>query len=144
MKYVEVMIKGFLGCFLFVIAMIGVTNVINAIGTNVELRTQEFARLRSIGMTGGQLHRMVRTEMMILGAKGSFYGILVGIGISYALYRFIWENGDKAWEFAYRIPWMESILCLLIVGVVLGVITERHLGRLVRKNIVEILQNENL
>ena len=144
MKYVEVMIKGFLGCFLFVIAMIGVTNVINAIGTNVELRTQEFARLRSIGMTGGQLRGMVRTEMMILGAKGSFYGILVGTGISYALYRFIWESGDKAWEFAYRIPWMESILCLLIVGVVLGVITERHLGRLVRKNVVEILRNENL
>ncbi|MBE5862369.1 MAG: ABC transporter permease [Lachnospiraceae bacterium] len=144
LQYTEILIKMFLLSFMFIISMIGITNVINAIGTNMELRSQEFARLRSIGMTGGQLRHMVRTEMGILGGKGMLYGILIGTGISYALYRFLWESSDKSYEFAFRLPILEAAICIVLVSLLLALITERRIRKMERRNIVETLRNENL
>ena len=41
----------FLYGFIIVISLIGITNIFNTITTNMELRKQEFAMLKSIGMT---------------------------------------------------------------------------------------------
>ena len=144
LQYIEILIKTFLISFMFIISMIGITNVINAIGTNMELRSQEFARLRSIGMTGGQLRHMVRAEMVILGGKGIIYGILIGTGVSYALYRFLWESSDKSYEFAFRLPILEAAICIVLVSLLLALITERRIRKMERRNIVETLRNENL
>lgn len=144
LQYIEILIKMFLLSFMFIISMIGITNVINAIGTNMELRSQEFARLRSIGMTGGQLRHMVRTEMGILGGKGMLYGILIGTGISYALYRFLWESSDKSYDFAFRLPIAESAVSIVLVSFLLALITECSIRKMERKDIVETLRNENI
>lgn len=141
--YIEILIKMFLCSFLFIIAMIGITNVINAIGTNMELRSHEFARLRSIGMTGRQLRQMVRAEMLILGGKGLLYGIFIGTGISYALYRFLWESSDKSYDFAFRVPALEIVICIVLFGGILAIITERRIRKMERRNIIETLRNEN-
>ncbi|MBO5985503.1 MAG: ABC transporter permease, partial [Lachnospiraceae bacterium] len=143
-QYIEMLIKMFIISFIFIISMIGITNVINAIGTNMELRSQEFARLRSIGMTSKQLRNMVRAEMVILGGKGMLYGILIGTGISYALYRFLWESSDKSFDFAFRFPLLESAICITFVSLLLALITERRIRKMERRNIVETLRNENL
>ncbi|MBO7338798.1 MAG: ABC transporter permease [Lachnospiraceae bacterium] len=144
LQYIEMLIKMFIISFIFIISMIGITNVINAIGTNMELRSQEFARLRSIGMTSKQLRNMVRAEMVILGGKGMLYGILIGTGISYALYRFLWESSDKSYDFAFRFPLLESAICITFVSLLLALITERRIRKMERRNIVETLRNENL
>ncbi|MBO4748961.1 MAG: FtsX-like permease family protein [Lachnospiraceae bacterium] len=141
--YTEILIKMFLCSFMFIISMIGITNVINAIGTNMELRSHEFARLRSIGMTGGQLRQMVRAEMLILGGKGMLYGVLIGTGISYALYRFLWESSDKSFDFAFRVPVLEIVISIAFVSILLAIITERRIRKMERRNIVETLRNEN-
>lgn len=142
--YIEIMIKMFLCSFLFIIMMIGITNVINAIGTNMELRSHEFARLRSIGMTGRQLRQMVRAEMMILGGKGILYGILIGTGISFGLYYFFWWSSNEAYDFAFRVPFVEMIISAVLVSAMLTLITERRIRKMERRNIVETLRNENL
>ena len=144
METTKLLILIFLFSALFLIAMIAVTNVINAIGTNLELRAREFARLRSIGMTMRQLCRMVRLEMVIIGGKGFIYGIVFGSATSYALYRFVWEASDKSFPFAFRFPCLEALLCLVAVGLILALITEGRIRKLLRKNIVETLRNENL
>ena len=133
-----------IGTILGVIMLIGVTNVINAIGTNLELRAPEFARLRAIGMSRKELRKMIRLEVAILGGKGLIYGFLIGTGVSYGLYRFLWESSDKVWDFAYRIPLGELGICAVLVGGVLLLITERSIKRLENKNIVETIRNENL
>lgn len=53
-----------------VIALIGITNIINTLSTGMELRSREFATLRSIGMTDKQFAGMVRLESVYI-CKGT-------------------------------------------------------------------------
>ena len=53
-----------------VIALIGITNIINTLSTGMELRSREFATLRSIGMTDKQFAGMVRLESVFI-CKGT-------------------------------------------------------------------------
>ena len=48
-----------------VIALIGITNIINTLSTGMELRSREFATLRSIGMTDKQFVGMVRSRVCL-------------------------------------------------------------------------------
>ena len=50
----------FLYGFIIVISLIGITNIFNTITTNMELRKQEFAMLKSVGMTTKEFNRMIR------------------------------------------------------------------------------------
>lgn len=144
LKYTGILIVTLLGSFLGIITMIGITNVINAIGTNLELRAPEFARLRAIGTTRKELRKMVRLEAVIFGGKGLIYGLLIGTGISYGLYRFLWESGEKKWEFHYHVPALEIVICTAVVGGLLMMIVERGIRRLEKRNVVETIRDENL
>ena len=68
-----------------VIALIGITNIINTLSTGMELRSREFATLRSIGMTNKQFVGMVRLESVFISVKALVIGVPLGILISYLL-----------------------------------------------------------
>ena len=68
-----------------VIALIGITNIINTLSTGMELRSREFATLRSIGMTDKQFAGMVRLESVFISVKALVIGVPLGILISYLL-----------------------------------------------------------
>lgn len=59
----------FLYGFIAVITAIGVTNIFNTITTNMNLRSKEFANLKSIGMTKKEFNRMIRLESIFYGTK---------------------------------------------------------------------------
>ena len=82
----------FLYGFIIVISLIGITNIFNTITTNMELRKQEFAVLKSIGMTSKEFKRMIRLESLFMGIKSLLFGILIGIILSYLIYL------DKIWD----------------------------------------------
>lgn len=82
----------FLYGFIIVISLIGITNIFNTITTNMELRKQEFAMLKSIGMTSKEFTRMIRLESLFIGIKSLLFGILIGIILSYLIYL------DKIWD----------------------------------------------
>ena len=84
----------FLYGFIIVISLIGITNIFNTITTNMELRKQEFAMLKSIGMTSKEFKRMIRLESLFIGIKSLLFGILIGIILSYLIYL------DKIWDWA--------------------------------------------
>lgn len=58
-----------------VIALIGITNIINTLSTGMELRSREFATLRSIGMTDKQFAGMVRLESVFISVKALVIGV---------------------------------------------------------------------
>ena len=84
----------FLYGFIIVISLIGITNIFNTITTNMNLRKQEFAMLKSIGMTNKQFIKMIRLESAFIGAESLFIGIPIGIGISYLIYHFMIEESN--------------------------------------------------
>ena len=62
--------------------IIGALGVINTLTMNVIERQREIGGLRSLGMTRGQVLRMVLAEALTLGVMGGIYGVAVGYVIA--------------------------------------------------------------
>ena len=73
------LIMTFIYCFVcMMLTLIGLTNVISTISTNVRSRSREFAVLRSVGMTDGVLKRMQNLESILCSMKSLMLGIPLG------------------------------------------------------------------
>lgn len=126
--------------FLALITLIGVTNIINTLDTNIKLRRREIAMLRSVGLTPGGVRRMLRYESLFYGLTALLYGLPIGIAVSVVIYsRF---GGVSA--FAFTLPWGAILGC--IAGTLVIVFATMMIsGAMIRDdNIVETIQAENL
>lgn len=124
-----------------VIALIGITNIINTLSTGMELRSREFATLRSIGMTDKQFAGMVRLESVFISAKALVIGVPLGILISYLLC-VIMNRMDGA--IIYEPPYKAIILCIVVVIMLIYAIMKLSMTKLRHNNIIETIKNENL
>lgn len=124
-----------------VIALIGITNIINTLSTGMELRSREFATLRSIGMTDKQFAGMVRLESMFISVKALVIGVPLGILISYLLC-VIMNRMDGA--IIYEPPYKAIILCIVVVIMLIYAIMKLSMMKLRHNNIIETIKNENL
>lgn len=124
-----------------VIALIGITNIINTLSTGMELRSREFATLRSIGMTDKQFAGMVRLESVFISVKALVIGVPLGILISYLLC-VIMNRMDGA--IIYEPPYKAIILCIVVVIMLIYAIMKLSMTKLRHNNIIDTIKNENL
>lgn len=124
-----------------VIALIGITNIINTLSTGMELRSREFATLRSIGMTDKQFAGMVRLESVFISAKALVIGVPLGILISYLLCVMMNRMDDAI---IYEPPYKAIILCIVVVIMLIYAIMKLSMTKLRHNNIIETIKNENL
>ena len=124
-----------------VIALIGITNIINTFSTGMELRSREFATLRSIGMTDKQFAGMVRLESVFISVKALVIGVPLGILISYLLCVMMNRMDDAI---IYEPPYKAIILCILVVIMLIYAIMKLSMTKLRHNNIIETIKNENL
>lgn len=124
-----------------VIALIGITNIINTLSTGMELRSREFATLRSIGMTDKQFVGMVRLESVFISVKALVIGVPLGILISYLLCVMM-NRMDGA--IIYEPPYKAIILCIVVVIMLIYAIMKLSMTKLRHNNIIETIKNENL
>lgn len=124
-----------------VIALIGITNIINTLSTGMELRSREFATLRSIGMTDKQFAGMVRLESVFISVKALVIGVPLGILISYLLC-VIMNRMDGT--IIYEPPYKAIILCIVVVIMLIYAIMKLSMTKLRHNNIIETIKNENL
>lgn len=117
--------------------MVGVLNFCNAILTGIMARHREFAVLQSVGMTGGQLKRMLVIE-----------GLCYALGsIGVALMLFILTTpflknllNDMFWFFTYRFTSMPILVAALIfslLGILVPLVVYKYTAK---KSIVERLR----
>lgn len=139
-RSIYVVISVFLYGFIIVIALIGITNIFNTITTNLELRSREFAMLKSIGMTRKEFRRMIRLESVFYSLQSLMIGIPLGIGLSLCFYVAFSEGIGVT----YQLPLNGILISILAVFLLLFVTTRYSMGKLNRKNIVEAIQNENI
>jgi putative ABC transport system permease protein len=134
------MISLFFYGFLTLITLIGVTNIINTLDTNIKLRRREIAMLRSVGLTPGGLRRMLRYESLFYGLTALLYGLPIGIALSaYIYYQF-----DGVSTFAFTLPWGAILACIAgILGIVFA--TMMVSAAMIRNdNVVDTIKAENL
>lgn len=124
-----------------VMALIGITNIINTLSTGMELRSREFATLRSIGMTDKQFAGMVRLESVFISVKALVIGVPLGILISYLLCVMMNRMDDAI---IYEPPYKAIILCIVVVIMLIYAIMKLSMTKLRHNNIIETIKNENL
>jgi len=116
--------------------LISSINIINSVGINILIRKKEFAALQALGMTRGQMTRMILLEGLIHGVVSAFFSLILG---SY-LIRIIMKGEGR--EITSNIP--IEILIISIGGSILISLFASFipLRRLKNMNIVEGLKSE--
>ena len=140
MTNLYILVGIFLYGFIIVISLIGVTNIFNTITTNMNLRRQEFAMLKSIGMTSKEFSRMIRLESIFMGVKSLLFGIPIGIGLSYLEYKPL--LGDEG--FAFDIPIIAIIISIIVVYLLITILMKYSMNKINNQNTIETIRNENI
>ena len=135
-KHLITLVGIFLYGFIIIIILIGVTNIVNTITTSMELRKQEFAILRSVGMTNKEFNRMIRLETLFIGIKSLFFGIPLGTAISYGIY--------QAGNMPFEIPLKPILYSAIAVIVLIASIMQYSLVKIKKQNTIETIRNENI
>jgi putative ABC transport system permease protein len=119
-------------------ALLGMVAVVTALGVLTALlisviqRRRELGLLRAVGANKWQVLRTVLAEAVLMGAIGTFIGIILGVPIQwYVVQITLFEEGGFA--FPVVLPWKEAgvIAALaLIVATLAGLVPAIHAGRL--------------
>jgi putative ABC transport system permease protein len=132
-QLIMVFIYGFVG----MLTLIGLTNVISTISTNVRSRSREFAVLKSVGMTQKGLKTVLNYESILSSIKSLMYGLPLGIAAAYLIYRFAIYSEV---QYRYVFPWLTVLEIVLGVFVITWVTMRYSISRLKEKNIVETIR----
>ena len=137
MLIVGIFVYGFIG----VISLIGLTNIFNTISTNMQLRSKEFASLKSIGMTKKEFNRMIRLESLMYGIKSLLIGIPLGIAGVFAFFS-AFSNGNVPMSFVF--PWKAILISIAVVFVAVWLIMKYSISKVNKQNIIETIRNDNI
>lgn len=144
-EYVKVMniaislVSVFMYGFVVLLMLIGLTNVISTLSTNVFMRAKEFAVLKSVGMTPESLKRMLNYESILCSLKAFVYGLPVGIAVTILVNLPI----RMMFPIPYSVPWVSILLCLLVVFFITLGTTRYAAHKLQNQNIIESIRAES-
>ena len=130
----------FLYGFIIVISLIGITNIFNTITTNMELRRQEFAMLKSIGMTKKEFSRMISLESIFMGIKSLVFGIPIGLILSYLIHHYLTLDSGLP----YKIPVIAILIAVITVFILIFIIMKYSMNKINKQNTIETIRNENI
>ncbi len=140
MRNMYILIGIFLYGFIIVISLIGVTNIFNTITTNMNLRRQEFAMLKSVGMTSKEFSRMIRLESTFMGIKALLWGIPIGLGLSYLEYKpLVGYEG-----LPFEMPILAIIISIIVVYLLITILMKYSMNKINKQNTIETIRNENI
>lgn len=139
MNIAIVIVLIFMYGFVVLLMLIGLTNVISTMSTNVLMRSREFAVLQSVGMTPEGLQRMLNLESVLCSLKAVLIGLPIAILLTYLINLPI----RKTFPISYKLPWLAILLCTLAVFMITWVTTRCAASRLKNRNIIEAIRSES-
>ena len=122
--------------FMAVIGIISFMNMANTMIISIITRKQELGILQAIGMTSGQLNRMLQMEGLFFSVGTLLVSFVIGIPAGYAVFYYAKTHSYFGMNI-YHFPWIQ-ILAMTIVIIALQLILSWLLSRNVKKeSIVE-------
>nr|WP_315969033.1 FtsX-like permease family protein [Corynebacterium provencense] len=112
----------FLVAFGLVALVVGTFIIANTFSMIVAQRTREFALLRSLGVSSGQLTGSVVTEAVVVGILGSLLGVAAGAGLTKAIYAVIGSTGAGLPDTGLQVT-VGSVVLPLVLGVFVTVVS---------------------
>lgn len=137
------LISIFLYGFIIVITLIGVTNIFNTITTNMNLRSKEFAMLKSIGMTKKEFNKMINLESIFYGIKSLVIGITLGVGVSYWIHKVV-VGAETTSGIKFLFPTQAVVISIIFITIIVGIIMRYSLNKINKQNIIETIRNDNI
>ena len=107
--------------------LIGLVGLSSAIGSQVLSRRREFGMLRHIGVTRGQIARMLATEGFVVAAVGLFIGGVLGFAMSFILIHVV-NRQSFHWGMQMHVP-LAGLALFFVVMLALATVTARLAGR---------------
>lgn len=121
--------------FVAVIALIGALNLINTMYTSVVAKTRNLGVMRAIGMSGGQLNKMVLVEALTYCIIGYIGGCVLGIALQKVLIHSFLPRLTATWTFPrIQIPVILIVILLVTIISIIG-----PLKRIKAKGISEVI-----
>jgi putative ABC transport system permease protein len=96
--------------------IISLFGIVNTLALSIYERTRELGLMRAVGMSRGQVRRIVRYESVITALIGAVLGLILGVGFAVIMSRPLAEEG-----FTLSIP-VGTLIVLLILATIAGVL----------------------
>jgi len=125
--------------FITMLTLIGLTNVVSTVSTNIYARSKEFAILKSVGMDRRGLSRTLNLESVFCTIRAVVIGLPIGLLASWLIHNSI---GDAV-DFPFEIPWVIMAQCVLGVFIITWGVTRFSARKLRGQNVVETIRMES-
>jgi putative ABC transport system permease protein len=109
--------------------VVAVLGVINTLLLSIHERTREIGLIRAIGMSRGQLTRMITVESVLISVFGALLGIVVGMALGVAVVAAV----DSGGLLRLTIPWAYlgiTLILSVVAGVLAAILPAIRAGRL--------------
>jgi len=126
--------------FVTVISLVSMTNIINTISTNINLRKRELAIIKSIGVTPKGFNKMIYLESFLYGALALLYGIPIGVGLIYVMSKILGEVINVG----MIIPYNAIIICIVGVFLITFIASYIPMKKINKENIIENIRQESI
>lgn len=111
MKHSQNQIRVLGGSLGILMALLAILNYLNMMAVSVQNRSREFAALESIGMTTGQIRRMLCLEGAGYGLLSIAAAAVIGIPVSYLVFKNLNQYEVLSWS----VPWTGNLLLFAVI-----------------------------
>ena len=132
--------KIFVYGFIVVISLVSVTNIINTISTNINLRKREFAVIKSIGVTPQGFKKMIYMESILYGILSLLYGIPIGICMNVIMNRIL----EGMITVQTLIPYKSILICVVAIFIITFIASYIPLKKISKENIIDNIRQESI
>lgn len=94
--------------------IVAVLGIINTLALNVIERRQEIGMLRAVGVTRGQVRRMITLEAVQISLYGAVVGVIVGLALGWAFLKVLSGEGLDT----IAVPWGQVVVMVVASGVI--------------------------
>lgn len=129
--------KVFIYGFIVLITLITTANIMNTISTGMDLRSREFAMIKSVGTTPKGIRKMILLESLFYGLKALVFALPISVLIT-----FIMSKVVEADEMPFFIDWKLYIMAVIAVFIIVGVSMLMGVSKLKRMTIIDALKED--
>ena len=132
--------KIFVYGFIVVISLVSVTNIINTISTNINLRKREFAIIKSIGVTPQGFKKMIYMESILYGILSLLYGIPIGICMNVLMNKIL----EGVITVQTLIPYKAILICVVAIFIITFIASYIPLKKINKENIIDNIRQDSI
>ncbi|MDY4573433.1 MAG: FtsX-like permease family protein [Intestinibacter sp.] len=132
--------KIFVYGFVVVISLVSVTNIINTISTNINLRKREFAVIKSIGVTPSGFNKIIYLESFLYGILSLLYGVPIGVALNVLMCRIV---GNMI-SFDVMIPYKSIFISVVGIFVITFIASYIPMKKINKENIMDNIRQESI